>query len=143
MGTAALNNITFYAACMSGAASPGFVAGKVQLAGSTIEGLGNICVWTADLLTNFGWSAGIISLFGMAFGKAVEHSKGGNRISAIAKVRLTEAAGFYTLGWSLAVLGGPMQYAGNYLTSQETQCRIGNAVHFKYKPREEQPKEEL
>lgn len=107
------------------------------MAGSSIEGLGHIFVWGADMFTKYGWSGAMLSSFGLGVGKVAELRGGGDALSTLASGRLIETTSAFGIGCGLGVIGGPMTLLGGYLASREMQCKIGNAWTFKHTPTKE------
>lgn len=126
------NNVTFYTRCMSDPSMySGFVSEKVAMAGNSIEGLGHVFLWAGDMFTNYGWSGGMLSTFGLGIGKVAEVRGAGREVTDLATGRLKETAGALIIGLALAAIGGPMSYVGQCLASRDLQCRVGNALDFR------------
>lgn len=153
METPALGKITFYDACMAGMASPGFVAERVQVAGSSIKELGDIVFWAGSTITEYSWIGTLLA--GLAWHTSANlgwHTsrvitlQGGNPeiTNLLLQTRLLrkETTPFaigvelclLVIGVGTALAGAKMAEGGNYLASRETQCNIGNGLAF-YNPK--------
>ena len=113
---------TFYTDCMKHAASPGSVAYAAELAGSLIEGLGEVCLYGSGALLIAAMTSlhlNIANYFGPA------NQGGGNGGRAWALMERSDAVA--AVGGTLWMASIGLKSAGQWLASRETQCLIGNA----------------
>ncbi len=122
----------FYNACIQNQVQPGFIADKVQQAGYVIDCVGRAFEGAGNLLTQYGFSGGALSLIALSSGTLLERKElhaflsiEPGKITSVAIDRLQETGSALGAGLGLAVIGKPVTYVGNWMQNRETLCKIG------------------